>query len=90
MELLRRNPRLESMPDNERVEVMKQFYKISNDLIEPNDDESGEETQDRTDRICIKTVIEREKARISFFNNGSHRLYESYSMIQHCPKFAVF
>ena len=66
IELLRRNPNLESRPTNEMAEVMKQFYRISNEITESDeesDEESGEKSQ--ADRICIQTVIARERARVS-------------------------
>ena len=48
------------------AEVMKQFYRISNEITESDeesDEESGEKSQ--ADRICIQTVIARERARVS-------------------------
>ena len=45
---------------------MKQFYMISNEITESDeesDEESGEKSQ--ADRICIQTVIARERARVS-------------------------
>ena len=63
---------------------MKQFYELSN---ENEDEESGEKTQDQTARVCIKTVIEKEKARISIFSNG---LYSLFYRLQYIVQNALF
>ena len=84
LELLRRNPRLESRPTNEAAEVMKQFYELSN---ENENEESGEKIQDQTARVCIKTVIEKEKARISIFSNS---LYSLFYRLQYIDQTALF
>ena len=66
LDLLRRNPRLESRPTNEAAEVMKQFYELSNELSESDDEESDENTQDRTAHICIKLSLKEKRRGFQF------------------------
>lgn len=105
LDLLNSNPDLESRPSHEMSTVMKQFYELSNETEDSDDqfpaefhnqpdfessgDESEEESDEESDedseeeseesgdachdRICLRTVIKTEKARISI--NSIARFY---------------
>ena len=100
LDLLNSNPDLESRPSHEMSTVMKQFYELSNETEDSDDqfpanfhnrpdfessgddseeesdedsdeesEESGDACHDRSDRICLRTVIKTEKVRISIDPN---------------------